>query len=132
MSHEALQLPFDQQPPGIRRALVIDDHAEVGELLRLVLASSGIEVRSSADGQDIAALIDGWPPDVVLLDLRLPGRSGLELIGQLAPTHAPIIAMSAAPDERAARDAGCVEFLAKPFSPGQVLDAIERWVRPRP
>jgi DNA-binding response OmpR family regulator len=85
-----------------RRALVVEDDEGIAELWALALAEDGVavEVRGSALG--VAALLRRWRPDVVLLDLGLPSRSGASLLAELkadpATAAIPVVVVSAAPD----------------------------------
>jgi DNA-binding response OmpR family regulator len=87
---------------GARRALIVEDDAGIAELWALVLAEAGFAVRLQGAALGVAALLRAWRPDVVLLDLGLPYRSGASLLAELkadpATAAIPVVVVSAAPD----------------------------------
>jgi FixJ family two-component response regulator len=108
---------------------IVDDDQSVRESLASLLRSVGFEVCSFASAQDFLA--SGRPPasGCLLLDVRMPGMSGLELQQHLAATdvRVPIVFLTAHGDEEArarALRAGAVDFLTKPFSENALLDAV--------
>jgi FixJ family two-component response regulator len=108
---------------------VIDDDESVRRALRRLLRSTGLAVVTFATAE--AFLEDGSqpPPDCLVLDVRLPGLSGLELQQRLAAAgrHIPIVFITAHEDEQTRRQAlaaGALEFLAKPFHEEVLLDAL--------
>lgn len=110
--------------------IVIDDDAAMREALEHLLQSVGIRVTTHASVAEFSAcpLPDG--PCCLVLDVRLPGQSGLEFQQQLARRgmHIPIIFVTGHADVRMsvrAMKAGAVEFLEKPFRDQDLLDAVE-------
>ena len=89
-------------PPRRRRVLVVEDDEALAALWAQALAADGHEVRALASALGVAGLLRGWRPDVVLLDLGLPYRSGAALLADLkaAPATAgiPVVVLSAAPE----------------------------------
>lgn len=108
---------------------VIDDNEDIRRMLRLVLESQGYQVRVHEGGQ---AYLDAAPttaPHVMLLDVRMPGMTGLALHAKLRERGDPIpvIFMSgeSQPHEtEAANASGAIHFLWKPFSTRQLLETI--------
>jgi two-component system cell cycle response regulator DivK len=104
------------------RILVVDDQPANAILLAFVLSSAGHEVRTADRAAAALACIAEWSPDLVLMDLQLPGIDGFELTARLRrdPTtrDLPIIAVTAYAmkgDEARALDAGCDGYLSKPI-----------------
>jgi len=119
---------------GSRRAvLVADDNPTNARLLRDILAPLGFDVATAVDGLDAVAQARARQPDLILLDLRMPRLDGFgaaRAITEAFPDNAPkMIGVSASafePDREACRQAGCAEFLAKPFREEQLFAALER------
>jgi DNA-binding NtrC family response regulator len=123
---------MDQPRPQI---LVVDDDPDILTLLRLRLAQLGYAVRTAATGQEALSMLASEQPALVLLDLRLPRLSGLDVLKQLRQTtpELTVIVMTAyATVEKAveAMKAGAYDFLTKPLTPGHlelvVQKALER------
>jgi signal transduction histidine kinase/ActR/RegA family two-component response regulator len=122
--------------PAAPRILVVDDVATNRDLLLELLARIGFAVRVAESGEDAAALHDEWRPDLILMDLRMPGIGGLEAIRRLrrAGTTALIIAVTASgfsESERDARDAGADGFVRKPYQEHDLLARIGAALRVR-
>ena len=87
---------------GARRALIVEDDEGIAELWALVLGEDGFVVERRDSALGLAALLRAWRPDVVLLDLGLPYRSGAAVLADLKadPQTAaiPVVVVSAAPD----------------------------------
>src|SRR5471032_1440121 len=104
----------------VRRVMVVEDDNSFGELLRYQLKREGFEpviVRSGEEGLARLAEID---PDVILMDIMLPGIDGCALLGEIHPLHKelPIVMMTAAGSVELAVDCmkrGAYDFLTKPF-----------------
>ena len=119
------------------RVLLVEDHADTRELLVLFLSSHGLTVETAVTGLQAVDRATASPPDVIVLDLELPGMDGWAAARHLrtnpAMRHIPIVAMSAhayPQDEARAHDSGCDTFVAKPCLPTDILEAIQR-LRPR-
>lgn len=123
-----MNVPSDDKQPTV---VVIDDDLEVREALQGLLRTVGLRAELFAS---VADFLDSARPDVpgcLVLDVRLPGRSGLEFQDDLAKAHVrlPIIFMTGygdIPMSVRAMKAGAVEFLTKPIRPQELLDAIHR------
>jgi len=120
------------------KILVIDDDAEMRLFLREMLGMEGHEVVLAADGEEGLAEYRAAPADVVITDLFMPNKDGIETINELLQEFpdAVIIAMcgqpQAGPMLSVAVQLGAVEFLCKPFSCQEMLVALEKALRPRP
>jgi DNA-binding LytR/AlgR family response regulator len=112
------------------RALIVDDEPVARKVLReeLELLDS-IEIADEAgNGEEALLKISSVRPDVVFLDIQMPGMSGFELLNQLNTGHLPAIIMVTAYDRHAiqAFEAGAVDYLLKPVSQSRLLQAVER------
>ena len=119
--------------PVTSRVLVVDDDRRVRDLLEITLSSNGLGVITAEDGEQAVHRARAERPDLVLLDVRLPKKSGLEVCDLLRsdPTDpsVPIILVSASaePDQRLLAFArGADDYLAKPFSPKELVARIQR------
>jgi FixJ family two-component response regulator len=115
----------EQQPIVI----VVDDDVSMRDALRSLIRSVGLRVELFASPREFLQAKRPDAPSCLVLDVRLPGESGLDLQGQLAEAnfHIPIIFMTGhgdIPMSVRAMKAGAVEFLTKPFRDQDLLDAI--------
>jgi two-component system LytT family response regulator len=112
------------------RALVVDDEVPARDKLRRWLAEqSDIEIAAEAgDGLSAVAAIDNSHPDVVFLDIQMPGLSGLEVAAQLDPESAPLLVFVTAFDEHAIKafELNAVDYLLKPYDKGRLHRTLER------
>lgn len=114
--------------------LLVEDDPTDSKLLSAVLNSSGCHVLEKASAEQALGEISGHSLDVIVLDLKLPGMGGLELVRLLktdpSTSHIPVIAITAAPEKfsrEAALAAGCDAYITKPVDtrqlPHQVMNA---------
>jgi two-component system KDP operon response regulator KdpE len=117
----------------VTRVLVVDDEAPIRRALAANLKARGYDVDTAETGEQALDLAARHHPDVVLLDLGLPGIDGLEVIDGLRGwTHVPIVVLSARGAERdkvAALDAGADDYVAKPFGMDELLARLRAAVR---
>jgi CheY-like chemotaxis protein len=118
--------------------LVVDDHEDSRVIARVVLEAAGFRVCEAACGIEALDVAAKLQPDVVLLDLILPGIDGWEVARRLRSNpdadDMAIIALTALaqPDERGrARDAGCDDVLTKPVSPAVIARTVRRFLTHR-
>jgi two-component system OmpR family response regulator len=116
------------------RALVVDDEASLGELLRMALRYEGWEVRTAASGQDALSLARTFAPDVIVLDIMLPDLDGLQVLRRLreAGSDVPILfltAKDAVADRVAGLTAGGDDYVTKPFSLDEVIARLRGLLR---
>ncbi len=120
-------------PPGEtrRRVLVADDISENRELLEQMLGRVGFEVRTANDGAQALELFSAWRPDLVLMDLRMPGMDGLSTIRAIRAAEkggrVPIVAVTASvfeEDRREVESAGGDDFVSKPFRVAELLRVV--------
>ncbi len=112
--------------------LIVEDHPTMREAMRLVLEHEGFEINAAADGQSALEMARSDPPDVMFLDMNLPGASGADILQQLKadPVTAAIrvIVITAVGEEgrEFALSLGADEYFTKPFSPLALLRTVER------
>ena len=110
--------------------LMADDETKIRLLLGLLLRGDGLEVIEAIDGHQAVALLATHRPSVTILDVAMPGRSGLDVCRLIRedPSHAHIgvIVVSANAVEADVLAAGADAFIPKPFSPRLLLDAVRR------
>jgi CheY-like chemotaxis protein len=117
---------------GRASILIVEDHPTMREAMRLVLEHEGFEINVAADGQSALAMARSDPPDLMFLDMNLPGASGADILRELKadPQTAPIrvIVITAVGEEgrQFALSLGADEYFTKPFSPLALLRTVER------
>jgi two-component system KDP operon response regulator KdpE len=115
------------------RVLVVDDEVEIRRALKTGLSDHGFDVEAVATGEEALASAALRPPDVVLLDLGLPGMDGFAALTRLRETsRAAVIVLSVMADERdkvRALDLGADDYLVKPFGLEELLARIRAVVR---
>lgn len=113
------------------RVLVVDDERPIRRFLRTSLTAHGYTVFEAADGPEALAAVVDQRPDLVILDLGLPGMAGVQVTRRLREwSQLPIIILSVRDGEEdkiAALDAGADDYLTKPFGIGELL-ARSRWL----
>ena len=118
------------------KILVADDDRTIRRNLVLLLRSEGYQTLEAADGDEALARIKSDAPDAVLLDLKMPGRDGLEVLADLGPALAdlPVIVVTALGGSAAAIEAmrrGAYDYLTKPFDLDEVLLTLKRALKQR-
>lgn len=110
--------------------LAVEDHPEIGDLIRAALTRARIEATLITTGEEALAVVRAQPFDLILLDIALPGMNGLEVCRQLKADmslrHIPVIFVSGQTSKAyhdAARRLGAVDFIEKPF---ELLDFLAR------
>lgn len=114
-----------------KHVLLVEDEPHIAEAIRFILTRAGWQVSLEGNGARALARIGAERPDAVILDLMLPGSSGLEILSALRAGpggDVPVLMLSArgqGRDRDAALAAGATAFLAKPFANAAVLEALE-------
>lgn len=116
------------------RVLIVDDQPDIRRLIRMTLEDEPFELQEAADGEQALAAVAAWRPDLILLDVMMPGRfDGLQVCASVradpgsADTRVVLLSARADGQDRdAGHAAGADEYLTKPFSPLQLLETIDR------
>jgi two-component system cell cycle response regulator DivK len=118
-----------------KRILVIEDHEENRHLLRDLLTSAGYEMLEAITGEEGLTLAERERPDLILMDIQLPGIDGYEVTrrikGNPALRHIPIIVVTSyalSGDDLKATEAGSDAYVTKPFSPRQLLATMRQFL----
>jgi DNA-binding response OmpR family regulator len=116
------------------RVLVVEDDVTMAEVLRAYLTRAGYQVELIGNGGEAAQLWQRISPDVVILDIMLPGLSGLELLRRRRRRgdHACVIMLSARGEEEdrlVGLETGADDYVVKPFSPREVVLRVEALLR---
>lgn len=119
-----------------KKVLVVDDDAKTVELVKLYLNRDGYKVLVAYDGVEAQRLARESHPDLVVLDLMLPGRDGLEVCRTLRnESDVPIIMLTARTtedDKLAGLDLGADDYVTKPFSPKDLVARVRAALRRLP
>lgn len=124
-----------------QQVLIVEDDRSHSETLQMVLADYGYETTAIESGLDALPLVAADPPAVIVLDMMLPGRNGLEILLALGERYPdiPTIVVSAYPMERATRQVQALkhaprhlQYLSKPYELSALYAAVERAVQGAP
>jgi DNA-binding response OmpR family regulator len=115
------------------RILVVDDEPMVTEVVERYLVRDGFEVLTAGDGDRALSLAQSWAPDLVVLDLMLPGKDGLDVCrGLRAEGQIPVIMLTARGEEAdriVGLEIGADDYMVKPFSPRELVARIKAVLR---
>ena len=121
----------EQTPRG--RVLVVDDDAALAEMLTIVLRNEGFEPRVCPTGDQALGHFRDFRPDLVLLDLMLPGKDGIDVCREIrAESGVPIVMLTAKSDTIdvvVGLESGADDYIAKPFKPKELVARIRARVR---
>ena len=110
------------------KILIVEDEVKIARFITLELEHEGYEVQSAYDGRTGLALCESWQPDLMILDLMLPGLSGIEVCRRLRQTSdLPIIMLTAkddVSDKVMGLDMGADDYMTKPFAIEELLARI--------
>ena len=116
-----------------KRALVVEDDSNISELLRLYLGKDGFEVMQVSDGAKAESSFDLFAPDVVLLDIMLPGRDGWQICRDIRKkSSVPIIMLTAkgeTSDKVSGLEMGADDYVTKPFEIKELLARVHAVMR---
>ena len=119
-----------------RRILVVEDHEENRRIIHDLLTSAGFEMIEALTGEDGVRAAEAERPDLILMDIQLPGLDGYEATRRIKANPAlrpiPIIAVTSyalSGDEVKAREAGCDDYVTKPFSPRALLAKVREHLK---
>ena len=113
--------------------LVVDDDARLREFMRVNLEMEGYSVREASSAEEALAVIEDQAPELVLLDVVMPGVDGWQMLQRMQERHGsiPVIMFSGQVDPEAAADAesrGARGFVGKPFDPQQLIERAKQLV----
>jgi two-component system cell cycle response regulator DivK len=115
--------------------LIVEDHDDNRRILRDLLSTAGYRMTEAVNGEEAIAFAECRSPDLILMDIRLPGVDGYEATRRIKANPAlrqiPIIAVTSyalSGDEEKARQAGCDAYMAKPISPRALLIKIREYL----
>jgi two-component system cell cycle response regulator DivK len=118
-----------------KRILLVEDQEDNRRIMRDLLSASGYQLVEANDGEQGLALAQSEVPDLILMDIQLPGLDGYEVTRRIkanaALNHIPIIAVTSyalSGDDQKAFAAGCDGYVTKPFSPRQLLAKIREFL----
>jgi len=115
------------------RVLVVDDDPAIRQVIALALGDEGYEVDVAADGRAALAAIARHHPDLILLDMKMPGADGWEFVRHYRARYerqAPIVVLTAAPDVAERGEAvHAAAYLAKPFDLDALLACVATFAR---
>ena len=118
------------------RILIVEDDGDIVDVLRRTLRAEGYEVRSGGDGPTGLDIASEFMPDLVVLDLGLPGMDGLEVCAKLREdSEVPILMLTARADTEdrvTGLDSGADDYLVKPFERSELLARIRALLRRHP
>ena len=112
--------------------LIVEDHPTMREAMRLILETEGFEIREATDSASALSMARSRPPDLMFLDLNIPGASGADVLAELKsdPTTKDVRVIIVTATGEEGRDfvisLGADEYFTKPFSPTALLRTVER------
>jgi two-component system, cell cycle response regulator DivK len=118
-----------------KRILVVEDQPDNRQIIRDMLADTGYEIAEAENGEEALAAIAKQRPDLILMDIQLPVMDGYAATRRIKTDPAlksiPVIAVTSyalSGEEKKAREAGCDDYVPKPYSPRQLLAKIRQYL----
>jgi two-component system cell cycle response regulator DivK len=118
-----------------KRILVVEDHEDNRRILRILLTNAGYELVEAATGEEGVTLAETGQPDLILMDIQLPGLDGYEATRRIRANPGlrgiPIIVVTSyalSGDDVKAFEAGCDAYVTKPFSPRELLAKVREYL----
>lgn len=118
-----------------KNVLVIEDEPNIIEAISFILSRDGWSVATHSNGHDAVGVVQSAMPDLVILDVMLPGKSGFDILRELRSAEAtrtlPVLMLTAkgqVKDREMAERAGASRFMTKPFSNAEVLEVVRELV----
>ena len=116
----------------VTRVLVVDDDRDIRDLVTFKLEQAGYEVRQAEDGLQALEAVREWAPDLVVLDVMMPGLSGVDVTRELradpATAGTPVILLTAKAQEADVETgfvSGADDYVVKPFSPRELVSRVQ-------
>ena len=121
------------------RVVVVDDDKEIQEIVTFVLRRNGFDVAVASDGKQLQDVLATTAPDLIILDVMMPGNDGYQIFASLrenaATQHIPVIIMTDHAEniyERISLDLGAAEHITKPFHPLDLVGKVQRLLQAIP
>lgn len=114
------------------KILLVDDEKDILTLLTYIFEGQGYSVRSALRGDDAVKVASSWSPDIVILDIGLPGLNGLEVCTHLVDMHIPVIFLSSHDQDDQiieGLEVGGEDYVSKPFNYKELLLRVEKVLR---
>src|SRR5215469_6344361 len=118
------------------KVLIVDDNQVNLKLARIILSLEGLDIRTALSAEEALTVLESFTPDLILMDLQLPGIDGLQLTSQLKadPNRHDIIVLAVTAyamkgDMEKALTAGCDGYISKPFDPPMLCSVVEHHLR---
>ncbi|OHC01504.1 MAG: two-component system response regulator [Planctomycetes bacterium RIFCSPHIGHO2_12_39_6] len=119
-----------------KNVMVVEDNEKNRKLMRVVLKAKGYNVIEAATGEEALNILKNQKPDIILMDIQLPGIDGITLIKQIKGTtnlqDIPIIAVTAYAmkgDEEKIMEAGCDAYVSKPINTQELPLIVEKYIK---
>ena len=119
-----------------KNVMVVEDNEKNRKLMRVVLKAKGYNIIEAATGEEALNLLKNQKPDIILMDIQLPGIDGLTLIKQIKASvitkDIPIIAVTAYAmkgDEQKILDTGCNAYISKPINTQELPLIVEKYIK---
>ncbi len=120
-----------------KKVVLIEDERNIIEAISFILTRDGWEVKTHSNGHDAVEAVRERRPDLVILDVMLPGKSGFDILQEIRDddelSDTPVLMLTARGQEKdreMAERAGASRFMTKPFANAEVLEAVRDLVRP--
>jgi DNA-binding response OmpR family regulator len=122
-----------------KRILVVDDDQHIREIVTFALSRHNYEVTAAENGQQLTDLLTSFRPDLLILDVMMPGPDGYHLFGTLHQNpsfhHIPVIIMTAHTEtiyEQISIDLGASDHITKPFHPLELVEKVQKLLKSQP
>ena len=116
----------------VKHIVVVDDDREIREIVTFALRRQNLDVSVASNGQELQQLLTAQLPDLIILDVMMPGEDGYHLFGSLRAAlltrHIPVIIMTAHAEEiyeRISADLGAANHITKPFHPLELVALVQ-------
>ena len=118
---------------GKQKILIVDDDKHIAELISLYMMKDGYETEEVYDGREAVKMAESFQPDLILLDLMLPGLDGYQVCTEIRKTsRVPIIMLTAKGetfDKVLGRELGADDYIVKPFDPKELVARVKAVLR---
>lgn len=118
-----------------KKVLLIEDEPNIIEAVSFILSRDGWDVKTHSNGHDAVDAVRNRTPDLIILDVMLPGKSGFDILKEIRSdqqfAQTPVLMLTArgqVKDREMAEKAGASRYMTKPFSNAEVLDAVRSMV----